>query len=183
MKQLLFSILILFAISQYFWREWSSQPDTIVEYDRVAQPDYQIQQLTQTIFNDNGQPHTQLKAENLEHYEELEFTYFQRPVYVLYSETQQSNWILTANESGIYDNRHLELEGNVLVKATQPTDWLNEIKVAQLNMDLINHTISTSAQITGQGNKLSIQGKGLRGNLKTQEFELIDHVQAIYLVK
>ncbi len=183
MKQLLLSVLVIIAVSQYFWREWSAEPETQEKLDQVALPDYQIKQLTQVTFNQDGNRETQLKAENLEYYQELEFTYFQHPEYVLYSDNQESNWVLTANESGIYDNRHLELEGDVLVKATESTDWLNEIKVSRLNMDLTEHTINSKAKVQATGNKLLVSGKGLQGNLKTKEFELTQNVQATYLVK
>ena len=183
MKQLLLSVLVIIAVSQYFWREWTNEPETTEKIDQVALPDYQIKQLVQVTFNQAGDKQTQLKAENLEYYRELEFTYFQHPEYVLYSDKQESDWVLSANESGIYDNRHLELEGNVLVKATQTTDWLNEIQVSRLNMDLQEHTISSKAEVQAQGNKLKVSGKGLQGNLKTKEFELTQNVKATYLVK
>lgn len=183
MKQLLLSVLVIVAVSQYFWRQWSTDDLTPNKVEQVTQPDYQIKQFTQVTYGSTGNKQTQLKAENLEYYQELEFTYFQHPEYVLYSDMQESNWVLTANESGIYDNRHLELEGNVLVRSTQPTDWLNEINVSRLNMDLTQHTITSKAQVNAQGNKLQVSGKGLKGNLKTKEFELTQHVQATYLVK
>ncbi|MCU4675463.1 LPS export ABC transporter periplasmic protein LptC [Catenovulum sp. 2E275] len=183
MKQLLLSVLVIIAVSQYFWHEWTNEPQSQEKVDQVALPDYQIKQLIQISYNQDGHRQTKLKAENLEYYQELEFTYFQHPEYVLYSDKQESSWILTANESGIYDNRHLELEGNVLIKSTEPTDWLNEIKVSRLNMDLTEHTINSKAQVQAHGNKLEVVGKGLQGNLKTKEFELTQHVQATYLVK
>ena len=183
MKRLLLSVLIIVAISQYFWLQWSAQPQEQAAFDRVALPDYQITALNRTEFDQGGQIHSKLSARSLEHYQELEFTYFQNPRYILYSSDQQQHWIINANESVIYDNRQLELEGNVAVMANKPDDWFDTLYVNRLNMDLTAQTISTSAQVKGVANKMTFSGQGLRGNLKTQEFELVNQVRAEYFVK
>ncbi|EWH09131.1 hypothetical protein DS2_14194 [Catenovulum agarivorans DS-2] len=183
MKRLLISVLCIIAISQYFWLQWSSQPQEVAEFDRVALPDYQITALNRTEYDPNGQIHSKLSAQSLEHYQELEFTYFQNPRYILYSSNQQQSWVISANESVIYDNRQLELEGKVSVMTNQPDEWFDTLYVNRLNMDLTAQTISTSAKVTGVADKLTFSGQGLRGNLKTQEFELVNQVRAEYFVK
>ncbi|MER2493299.1 LPS export ABC transporter periplasmic protein LptC [Catenovulum sediminis] len=183
MKRLLLSVLVIITISQYFWREWSQQPEVVTEYDPVAQADYTIEALSRRQFDENGHLHTQLDAEQLEHYQDLQFTYFQQPKYILYSSAQQQHWLIQANESVIYDNRNLELEGDVQVIASHPDEWFNTLYVEQLNMDLQAQTISTSSAVNAVADKLKFSGQGLRGNLQTQEFELINHVRAEYLVK
>lgn len=183
MKRLLLSVLIIVAISQYFWLQWSSQPKEEIVFDRVALPDYQIRALNRTEFDLNGQLHSKLSAHSLEHYQELEFTYFQGPRYILYSSDQEQHWIINANESVIYDNRQLELEGNVAIIANKPDDWFDTLYVNRLNMDLTAQTLSTSAKVKGVANKITFSGEGLRGNLKTQEFELVNQVRAEYFVQ
>ncbi|WP_017444271.1 LPS export ABC transporter periplasmic protein LptC [Gayadomonas joobiniege] len=183
MKQLLLSVVIIIAISQYFWRSWSEPQQEQNRQEEVVQPDYKLEKLTRREYSESGTPLRQLSAASLEHYQELKFTYFKKPVYFLYSQQQKDNWQISSDESVIYENNKLELEGNVQVAAQTPTPWFDTLYVKRLVIDLNNQKISTTSEVKGTAQRLTFTGQGLTGDLKTKEFELKNNVKAQYSVE
>ncbi|KMT65022.1 LPS export ABC transporter periplasmic protein LptC [Catenovulum maritimum] len=182
MSRLIFSIFVICFISYKLWQNWDSEKISKTESQSAYAPDYQIEGLSQTIFTTDGQIKTKLTAENFEHYEELEFTFIKQPSYTLFGSNKDSNWMISAKESSVHDNLYLELVGDVKVESVTKNNWLNQIEMDQINMNLNTRVLSTDTQITGSGKAIEFTGKGLKANLNTQEFEFTDNVQTKYLV-
>lgn len=183
MKQLIISVLVIIAISQYFWRSWSESPEQPDIANEIVQPDYQLDNIIRREYSKSGIPLRQLSAVSLEHYQELKFTYFQKPVYILYSQNKTEDWEISANESVIYDNNKLELEGDVKVISQTPTAWLDTLFVERLTVDLNQQTLASKSEVRGTSQSFDFSALGLTGDLKKQQFELKQNVKAQYRVE
>ncbi|MCF6441003.1 LPS export ABC transporter periplasmic protein LptC [Pseudoalteromonas luteoviolacea] len=174
-------LLVVFGAAMlWLWYPFLTQTEQASqqEQETIAQPDYVAIDLKQTSFAENGQLSYQITAQRMELYQELGFSHFEVPIFVLHN--GQHNWQLTANEATLYENDTLILEGNV--KATNLNDnaMITEINADNLRLEISNRIMRSEQPVIITGPSLTITGKGLTADLNIEVIELINHTETIY---
>jgi lipopolysaccharide export system protein LptC len=178
---LLASLLFLLALISYLFLDWQEQqtkPQADTEMELI--PDYVAQRLTSKIYNENGKLSHKVSANRMEHYELLDFTHFEFPIYTLYPERGELPWQISANEAVLYSNNKIVLEDRVLLKATDINSPIREIHCKYLEMDLTANIITSDQAIIIQGSDFTMYGSGLEVDLNSSTMKLKQHVQTVY---
>ena len=116
----------------------------------------------------------------MEHYDQLGIVLFQQPRYTLYSDNAKAPWEVTAVEGTLYNNELIQLENNVLIENQSQDDFVRTIQTAFIENNLNSKQMASDEPVEIRGLRYVINSNGFNANLRTQEYELIDHVQTIY---
>ncbi|WP_218310200.1 LPS export ABC transporter periplasmic protein LptC [Alteromonas antoniana] len=175
------SALFVLALLLYLpvWME--EEPETR-EQQRIdaLQPAYKARNLTTTFYDDEGNRNHQIFATSMEHYDELGFVLFQQPEYTIYLEQQTSSWQVTAKEGTLYNDDLIQLDSDVLIKSLNDDAFVSTISTEFIEVNLDTQKMVSDQPVLIRGTPYTINSNGFKADLKTQEYELIDHVQTIY---
>jgi lipopolysaccharide export system protein LptC len=173
--------LFILALLMYL-PTWMEAPEEVKgngELDALK-PAYKAKNLTTTLYNQDGQLNHKVFAESMEHYDQLGFVLFQKPRYTLYTDNATSPWVVTAAEGTLYNNELIQLENNVLIENQTSDDFVKTITTQYIQINLDNKQMTSDQAVEILGTQYVIQSNGFNANLRTQEYELIDHVQTTY---
>jgi len=148
------------------------------EADIIAKPDYKAIELKQTAYDENGKISHKVTAARMELYQELGFTFFDKPIFTLYNDKQ--TWRINANEATLYEGRQLILEGNVVASNLTDNAMIDKINADNIQVDIKLLTMQSEQPVIVTGPNLKITGKGLEADLKTEVIKLINHTRTIY---
>jgi lipopolysaccharide export system protein LptC len=148
------------------------------EADIIAKPDYTAIELKQTAYDENGKISHKVTAARMELYQELGFTFFDKPIFTLYNDKQ--TWRINANEATLYEGRQLILEGNVVASNLTDNVMIDKINADNIQVDIKLLTMQSEQPVIVTGPNLKITGKGLEADLKTEVIKLINHTRTIY---
>lgn len=148
------------------------------EADIIAKPDYTAIELKQTAYDENGKISHKVTAARMELYQELGFTFFDKPIFTLYNNKQ--TWRINANEATLYEGRQLILEGNVVASNLTDNVMIDKINADNIQVDIKLLTMQSEQPVIVTGPNLKITGKGLEADLKTEVIKLINHTRTIY---
>lgn len=148
------------------------------EADIIAKPDYTAIELKQTTYDENGKISHKVTAARMELYQELGFTFFDKPIFTLYNDKQ--TWRINANEATLYEGRQLILEGNVVASNLTDNAMIDKINADNIQVDIKLLTMQSEQPVIVTGPNLKITGKGLEADLKTEVIKLINHTRTIY---
>jgi lipopolysaccharide export system protein LptC len=148
------------------------------EADIIAKPDYTAIELKQTAYDENGKISHKVTAARMELYQELGFTFFDKPIFTLYNNKQ--TWRINANEATLYEGRQLILEGNVVASNLTDNAMIDKISADNIQVDIKLLTMQSEQPVIVTGPNLKITGKGLEADLKTEVIKLINHTRTIY---
>ena len=85
------------------------------------------------------------------------------------------------NETRVYEtNSELPIENNVLIENQSQDDFVRTIQTAFIEINLNSKQMASDEPVEIRGLRYVINSNGFNANLRTQEYELIDHVQTIY---
>ena len=171
-------VLILLVYTPV-WMSESDKPQNNAG-NGALKPAYTAKNLTTTIYDDNGKLNHQVFAETMEHYDQLGFVLFQQPKYTVYMDDGETPWQVTANEGTLYNNNLIELESEVSIKNLQPDEFVNTISTDFIKINLDDKTLSSDQPVVIRGTEFVVNSNGIKGDLSSQEYELIDHVQTTY---
>jgi lipopolysaccharide export system protein LptC len=173
--------LFILALLMYLptWMETPPEVRGNGELDALK-PAYKAKNLTTTLYNQEGRLNHKVFAESMEHYDQLGFVLFQKPRYTLYTDNATSPWVVTAAEGTLYNNELIQLENNVLIENQTSDDFVKTITTQYIQINLDNKQMTSDQAVEILGKQYVIQSNGFNANLRTQEYELIDHVQTIY---
>ncbi len=175
------SALFVLALLLYLpvWME--EEPET-PEQQRIdaLQPAYKARNLTTTFYDDEGNRNHQIFATSMEHYDQLGFVLFQQPEYTIYLEQQTSSWQVTAQEGTLYNDDLIQLDSDVLIKSLNDDAFVSTISTEFIEINLDTQKMVSDQPVVIRGTPYTINSNGFKADLKTQEYELIDHVQTIY---
>ena len=178
---ILAAFILLLAYSAYsIITSRTAEDDRDQGIEQQLEPDFIAESLASKIFNASGQLSHTINAQRMEHYNELDFTHFEYPQYMLYSKGNDQPWQLTANEATLYNNNRVILESRVRLLATDPNSLIQEINCKYLELDLNSNIISSEQTVMIQGKDFIMYGSGLIVDLNTKQMTLIEHVQTIY---
>ena len=98
----------------------------------------------------------------------------------MYTDDAQSPWEVTATEGTLYNNELIQLENNVVIENQSVDDFVRTIRTAFIEINLYTKQMTSDQPVEIRGLQYVINSNGFNANLRTQEYELIDHVQTIY---
>ena len=174
-------MVILFAILTYGVVQWrlSNQPQEEA-IDTNLTPDFIAETLNTDIYSKSGKLSYAIDAARMEHYADLEVTYFENPKYTLYPKNNEAPWKVSAKEGTLYNNNRVILENRVLLTATNEDSLIQNIHGKYLELDLTTNILSSEQAILVQGKGFTMYGSGLIVDLNTTQMTLTEHVQTIY---
>ncbi|MEY8252803.1 MAG: LPS export ABC transporter periplasmic protein LptC [Colwellia sp.] len=172
---LLLSALIYGIIE---WRSASIEQDTLIVDEQ--RPDFIAEKLQSKIYSDLGQLSHTIAAERMEHYADLEVSYFELPNYTLYPQKEGQPWKVSAQEATLYKDNRVELKNQVHIKATEIDSLIKEIHCKAIALDLKTNIISSEQSVVVVGKDFTMYGSGLIINLNTKQMTLTQHEHTIY---
>ncbi|KTF14135.1 LPS export ABC transporter periplasmic protein LptC [Pseudoalteromonas sp. H105] len=177
--RLILSVLFI-GCMVWLWYPYLNQTptETMIKDDIIAEPDYTAVALKQTAFDAQGKISHKVTAAKMELYQQLGFTYFEKPIFTLYN--QQKTWQINANEATLYENKQLILEGDVVAKNLTDNAMIEHINANNIHVDIELQTMGSEQPVELIGPNLKITGRGLQADLKAEVIELINHTRTIY---
>ena len=165
----------------WLWYPYFTQVNTVAKADSevIVKPDYTAIELKQTAFDENGEISHKVTAVKTELYEQLGFTLFEKPTFILYDDRQKT-WRINADEATLYDERQLILEGNVTAQNLIDGAMIDKITADNIQVDIMLLTMRSEQPVIITGPNLKITGKGLEANLTTEVIKLINHTRTLY---
>jgi lipopolysaccharide export system protein LptC len=164
----------------WLWYPYFMQTNisTQVEPEIMTKPDYIAIELKQTAFDEQGNISHKVAAAKMELYQQLGFTFFEKPTFTLYNDTQ--TWRINAEEATLYENKLLVLEGNVVAKNLTNNAMIDKINADNIQVDIKLLSMRSEQPVVVTGPNLKITGKGLEADLKTEVIKLTNHTRTIY---
>ncbi|WP_334019159.1 LPS export ABC transporter periplasmic protein LptC [Alteromonas sp. S015] len=175
------SALFILALFMYIptWMEEQPEMQGRGENDALK-PAYKARNLTTTLYNQDGELNHKVFAESMEHYDQLGFVLFQQPKYTLYTENASSPWVVTAKEGTLYNNELIQLENSVVIENQTADDFVKSLSTEYIQINLDTKQMTSDQPVEILGTQYLILSNGFNANLRTQEYELLDHVQTTY---
>mgnify|MGYP003114037453 FL=1 len=177
--RIILSVLFI-SCMVWLWYPYFTKVDITAseETQVIAKPDYTAIELKQTAYNEQGKVSHKVTAVKMELYQQLGFTFFEKPIFTLYNE--QQTWRINADEATLYDDRQLVLEGNVKAQNLADNAMIDTITAQTINVDIKLLTMQSQQPVVITGPNLKITGKGLEADLKTEVIKLINHTRTLY---
>jgi len=175
------SALFILAMLMYIPTWMEEQPEALGSSENDAlKPAYKAKNLTTTLYNQDGELNHKVFAESMEHYDQLGFVLFQKPKYTLYTENASSPWEVTADEGTLYNNELIQLENDVNIENQTKDDFVRSISTQYIQINLETKQMTSDQPVEILGTQYVILSNGFNANLRTQEYELLNHVQTTY---
>ncbi|WP_019027273.1 LPS export ABC transporter periplasmic protein LptC [Colwellia piezophila] len=160
------------------WRNSSIEEDTLIVDEQ--RPDFIAEQLRSKIYSDVGLLSHTIEAERMEHYADLEVSFFELPNYTLYPKKEGKPWEISAQEATLYKDNRVELKHNVRIRATEIDSLIKEIHCKTIALDLKTNIISSEQAVVVIGKDFTMYGSGLIIDLNTKQMTLTQHERTIY---
>lgn len=183
MNRLGISIAALFVLVLLVYMPvWLTEPTTTQSGNSndALKPAYTAKNLTTTLYNEEGALNHQVFAKTMEHYDQLGFVQFEEPKYTVYVNADQSPWQVTSNEGTLYNNNLIELESQVRVRSFTEDAFVKTIETDFIKINLDDKTLFSDQPVVIRGATFVVNSNGIKGDLSSQEYELIDHVQTTF---
>ncbi|PKG85280.1 LPS export ABC transporter periplasmic protein LptC [Colwellia sp. 75C3] len=160
------------------WRTATIEQDTLIVDEQ--RPDFIAEQLQSKIYSELGQLSHTIEAQRMEHYSDLEVSYFESPNYTLYPQKNGLPWKLSAQEATLYKDNRVELKNQVHIIATESDSLIKEIHCKTIALDLKTNIISSEQAVVVVGKDFTMYGSGLIIDLNTKQMTLTQHERTIY---
>lgn len=178
-QPLIILLVLLLAVVSYWWYS-SPEENIIISSERELIPDFIAEQLTRTVYNENGQLSELLQAERMEHYEWLGFTQLEKPVFTLLDRAHNLTWQASSVSAVLYPNDKLILDGDVLLQNLAMNDLIERVQTSYLEMSLLSAQLSTDEEVTVFGSGFFMHGLGMQANLNEQTIFIKQHLRTEY---
>jgi lipopolysaccharide export system protein LptC len=180
MKKVLFILVMALVLTAaYLWFDPAEQSDANYT-DRELLPDYIAEQVTRTLYDEQGYVADLIQAGRLEFFERLGFTQFEQPRYTLFDAEHQAAWAVTSKFGIWLPDDKIILEQDVRINNVKGSELLERIDTANLELLLPSKTIQTAAAVKIIGEGFYINGIGLQADLTEQNLRIIKHLETVY---
>ena len=173
---ILFILVLLVSIPAWLEYEQVASRD---ETEEAWLPNYQATTMTSTLYDKDGKINHQVFALEMEHYELLGFTIFKQPEYTIYI-NDQAPWKVKATEGTLYEDNRIQFETDVEITSLNDQGFMQTIRTNFIEVNLAEKTMNSDQTVEISGQSYIIKSNGLSADLKTQKYELTDHVQTIF---
>ena len=171
-------ISLFIGISLYLWYpafQDSEQQENDAE--EVLIPDFTARLLHQELFDNNGKLKEEVFSQKMEHFADLNLTYFEQPEFIIYQD-DNPYWRLSALVGNMQDGR-LVLAQNVQMVQLNDNELVNSIETSYIEIDLNSQLVTTDKRFVIKGKNTTIIGHGLRADLKLGRLQMTKHVETI----
>jgi len=177
--RIILSVLFI-SCMVWLWYPYLIQPSAVIQAEpqEIAKPNYTAIELKQTVYDESGKISHKVTAAKMELYQQLGFTFFEKPIFTLYNDKQ--TWRINADEATLYESKLLILEGNVIANNLTDNAMIDKITADNIQVDIKQSTMSSAQPVIITGPNLQITGKGLEADLKAEVIKLINHTRTIY---
>lgn len=174
-----FIVITLFiGISLYLWYPaFHDSDEQIDEAEAVLIPDFTARLLHQELFDNNGKLKEEVFSQKMEHFADLNLTYFEQPEFIIYQD-DQPYWRLSAQVGNMQDGR-LVLNEDVQMVQLNDNELVNSINTSYIEIDLNSQLVTTDKRFVIKGVNTTIVGHGLRADLKVGRLQMTKHVETI----
>jgi lipopolysaccharide export system protein LptC len=173
--------VLLFSALIYGIMEWrSASNDQSTSIANKQRPDFIAEKLKSKIYSEKGQLSHTVEADRMEHYADLDVSYFELPNYTLYPQKEGQPWRISAKEATLYKDNRVELDTDVLIEATEVDSLIKEIHCKAIALDLKTNIISSKQSVLVIGKDFTMHGSGLIIDLNTKQMTLTKHERTIY---
>ncbi len=175
--------VIFVAVMVWLWQPFLTEQNNAQPTGdtTIVRPDYTAKALKQTFFNLNGQITHKVSADNMELYQTLGFTHFDKPTFTLYEDGE--SWQVQATTATLYENRTLILEKDVVATNLDQGALIDRIEASVITIDIDAQTMRSDQPVTLTGPGILVQGQGLRADIIADTIELIKHTRTQYHAK
>ncbi len=181
-RKLLWSILFLAALSSaainWYYSRITDASAATEQPDQL--PDIVLQSISQLNFNDIGEKHFLLNANEAMHFIKRGITEFQKPEMIFFEENQQ-NWDAKATTGVTRDNGdNFQLTGNVIIRKLDATSGKIELHTNSMHISPKTEIAETSDDVEIFQGTNRTQSKGLRIEMQTGKLTLQNKVTSRY---
>jgi lipopolysaccharide export system protein LptC len=159
------------------WRTATIEQNTLIVDEQ--RPDFIAEQLQSKIYSELGQLSHTIQAQRMEHYADLEVSYFELPNYTLYPQKEGQPWKISAQEATLYKDNRVELKNQVHIVATAIDSLIKEIRCKKIALDLKTNIINSEQAVVIVGKDFITYGSGLIIDLNTKKMTLTQHERTI----
>lgn len=180
MRKLLLPIVILLAcIAGYLWFTPENDSDAL-QTDQEWLPDYVALNITRRLYNAQGYQEDVVSAQRLEHFEQLGFMQFEKPVYTLYNDQHQPQWQASSEHAVWFEQDKVILEQQVQIISLAENQLLDRLETQSLEMLFPDNLLQNNLPVVISGKGFEIRGTGINADLSTRSFKLLQHQQTVY---
>ncbi|WP_133405477.1 LPS export ABC transporter periplasmic protein LptC [Parashewanella tropica] len=183
MNRVTLAIILFFSTALVlYWQVQQKQGEKVALGPQIERPDYMATELNSISYDKQGRLSSQVTAKHMEHYATRDTTLFTEPVYLLYGDSNESPWRISAKEGRLKkdDTQKAYLDWNVKLEAVGKKEPLQSVSTRYVELDLDKKIMTTDAMVYIKGNGFNSQGKGLYADLNRETVRLNDQVTGTY---
>ncbi len=180
MRRLLLPIvLVLTSVAGYLWFT-PQDSDSALQTDQELLPDYVALDITRRLYDSAGYLADVISAQRLEHFEQLGFMQFEKPVYTLYNEQHQPDWQASSEYAVWFVQDKVILEQQVRIKSLAQDQLFERLETENLEMLFPDNRLQNNLPVLISGKGFQITGIGINADLASRAFKLLQHQQTVY---
>ena len=173
--------LFLCCVAGYSYISSLSQDMALSVSQQEYQANYFIEGSQTKRFTTEGKLESILNAKALEHYEDIHVTLFEKPHITVFSQKEDSGWIIHAEEGILnHDNNMILLEQQVTLMSSRPQDPIQSLKTSTLDLNYDTMIAHSSEWVKLTGQNLTLSGKGLFADLEEEHIYLQQEIKGVY---
>ncbi|WP_051201886.1 LPS export ABC transporter periplasmic protein LptC [Ferrimonas senticii] len=181
-RELLAGLILLAMAGGLYWHNLSHQPEQVRPLGE-HEPDFVARAMKTRSYDLNGRLNAEVAADTMRHYQQKQYTEFERPVYLVYPEDSPAIWKVVADNGALQDNRYLSLANNVVITLIEPDKPINTIKTEQLTLDLDTMVMTNEVALQAEGIDFTMTAVGLHADLNQNHIHLKQKVVSTYEVQ
>lgn len=177
LTSLLLGAFVIALLSYSEWERWFESES--ITGSQEAQPDLITYSVEQIKFNERGEKHFQLKADQIQQFLDTGRNLIIRPDLLLFRQ-QQPAWKTTANEGNSdVDGESIHLRGHVLIEQQGSTNPAT-LETDTLTLSATTSQATTEDKVIIRQQGIYIEAMGLEADLNNNDLTLKHQVTSIY---
>jgi len=148
-----------------------------------SDPTYRSEHTDTVVYSPEGALNYRLIAQHVEYFSDQAVSWFTQPVLTTFDENKVPTWSIRSDKAKLTDDRMLYLYGNVEVNALTAESQLRKITTDNAQINLITQDVTSNDLVTLYGTTFNSSGLKMRGNLRSQNAELIEKVRTSYEIQ
>ena len=142
-----------------------------------SDPTYRSEHTDTVVYSPEGALNYRLIAQHVEYFSDQAVSWFTQPVLTTFDENKVPTWSIRSDKAKLTDDRMLYLYGHVEVNALTAESQLRKITTDNAQINLITQDVTSNDLVTLYGTTFNSSGLKMRGNLRSQNAELIEKVR------
>lgn len=148
-----------------------------------SDPTYRSEHTDTVVYSPEGALNYRLIAQHVEYFSDQAVSWFTQPVLTTFDENKVPTWSIRSDKAKLTDDRMLYLYGHVEVNALTAESQLRKITTDNAQVNLITQDVTSNDLVTLYGTTFNSSGLKMRGNLRSQNAELIEKVRTSYEIQ